>query len=171
MIRVAMFVLTLLNVSPVAMRVCASGLPQGSTSPNSRVGRPLPADSPEEAPRPRQEPPIADADPSQRQEQVLRVPTRRALVPYPEGGFYVRFDTCCTHPIKTSIGHKMAVGYRISLYYWDGASLVYLSQKGLFGGSEHPGKQIAIFYGLQQVADRIETLQLISDLVFFVRQT
>jgi hypothetical protein len=109
---------------------------------------------------------IEDADPEQRHPEVLLMPTR-LLLESSDIGTLVGFDSISVHSIKISVGHKMVVGCKWVLYYYDGAEQIELRHN--LGGSLGTlfGSGRMVIQGLNAIAQSKGSLQLIADLTVF----
>jgi len=115
---------------------------------------------------PRSIPPSPDADTAVRHETRIRIPTR-LIITQPHGGVSARFDTCSALAINVSVGLNMHLGYKVQLFYFDGADRVPLGGHATMSGGSLFGASTAIFYGIQEVAKRRGAIQLATDIVLF----
>ena len=110
-------------------------------------------------------PPMEGADPNRRHQETFSIPTRLLVERLSSGDFAV-FDAASARPVVVSLGHKMVVGCKWDLIYYFGSKRNSLA--GAFSGvGMLDGGQLANLFGIQGLANRQRTLQLIAELVLF----
>ena len=111
------------------------------------------------------EPPVADADPTIRHEEIIRVPTRLVFPRSHPRWPTVSYDTTSVQAVVLNVGYRMSLGVRSRLFYYDGLEAVELG-RGLKGiGCLSCGG--LVLHGVAEVMDRQGSAQVIEELVVF----
>ena len=111
-------------------------------------------------------PPIVDADPSVRHEQVFQVPARLVIDDWP-GVVSVRFDSRSARHVTITVGEKMIVGVKWGLYYYDGMARVALMENMIGTVNVLDEARAQTFTGVNSVAARYGTVQLLAEIILF----